>query len=321
MTLAEALGRGRANNLDALRLAAAAAVIVSHAWPLALGAGTAEPLEALTGHSLGGWALALFFFLSGLLIPESAARRTTAAFWTARARRLLPGLAGALVATLVLAALTGGEVTPARAAAYLARGLTLVSLEHHIPGAFPGNPMAGTVNGPLWSLAHEVAAYTLCLLAVRSGLMARLPLALPVLALALWAAQGLPARAATFAPLFLAFSLGMTAWRFRARWPVSPALALALALAAPLGWPLAVAALGQAALVLGFRTRPLGLKADLSFGLYLYGWPVAQTVLHVLPGIGAPALAGLSLLATLPLAAMSWQAIERPALRLKPAVA
>jgi peptidoglycan/LPS O-acetylase OafA/YrhL len=67
MTLGQALSSGRTGNLDTLRLLLAASVVVSHAWPLALGPGTAEPLSALTGHSLGGWAVALFFFLSGLL--------------------------------------------------------------------------------------------------------------------------------------------------------------------------------------------------------------------------------------------------------------
>ena len=69
--------------------------MVSHAWPLAYGAGTPEPLQALSGHSLGGWAVAVFFILSGLLIAQSAARRDIAAFWAARTKRILPGLAGA----------------------------------------------------------------------------------------------------------------------------------------------------------------------------------------------------------------------------------
>ncbi len=107
MTLAEAMSRGQTNNLHALRLALAAAVVVSHAWPLAHGAGTDEPLEALTGHSLGGWAVGLFFFLSGLLIAGSAERQTGRGFWAARARRLLPGLAVALLVTLGLAVARG----------------------------------------------------------------------------------------------------------------------------------------------------------------------------------------------------------------------
>ena len=57
-------------------------------------------------------------------------------------------------------------------------------------------------------------------------------------------------------------------------------------------------------------------ETDLSYGLYLYGWPAAQLVQSVAPGgpwhntLWATLLAG-------GLAAMSWFAIERPALRLK----
>ena len=93
-TLSRAFAEGRSVNLDALRLMLAAAVVVSHAWPLALGPGTAEPLAALTGHALGGWAVGLFFFLSGLLVTASAERRGARAFWAARARRIVSGAGG-----------------------------------------------------------------------------------------------------------------------------------------------------------------------------------------------------------------------------------
>ncbi len=76
MTLADALSGPRAANLDALPLLLAAAVIVSLARPLALGPGAPEPLSLATGHSLGGWAVLLFFFLSGLLVSGSAERRS-----------------------------------------------------------------------------------------------------------------------------------------------------------------------------------------------------------------------------------------------------
>jgi len=319
MTLDSAMAPGRGNNLNAVRLLLAMAVVVSHAWPLAYGERTPEPLEALTGHSLGGWAVGMFFFLSGLLIAGSAGRSTAARFWSARARRILPGLAVALLVTLLLAALSGAALTPGSAATYFLRGITLISLEHHLPGAFADAPLAGVVNGPLWSLAHEVAAYAVCFAAVRLGLL-RHHLGLVVLilaALALWAVPGLPARAATFAPLFLAFALGMLAHAQSARLPLSPWLTLALLMLAPLGWPFAIAALGHGALLLAFRLPALPLADDLSFGVYIYGWPVAQWLIHQLPGLSAPQLAVLSLLAALPFAALSWRLVEAPMLALR----
>ncbi|WP_168733044.1 acyltransferase family protein [Aliigemmobacter aestuarii] len=317
MKLADAMTRGRANNLHALRLVLAVAVVVSHAWPLALGAGTLEPLERLTGRSLGGVAVGLFFFLSGLLIAGSAERQTTAGFWAARARRLLPGLAVALVVTLALAVATGGRPTGSEALTYLARGITLVSLEHRIPGAFGHVAMPGIVNGPLWSLSHEVMAYALCWGAVRLGLMRHEAGIAAVLAaaLALWAVQGLPERLEVFAPMFVAFVLGMAAHGLRHYLPLTLPVTLILALAAPLGWPLAIATLGHLALVVAFRLPAHAMRADLSYGIYIYGWPVAQTLAYLMPGLPAPMLAVASLAAVLPIAWASWTLVEAPVLR------
>jgi peptidoglycan/LPS O-acetylase OafA/YrhL len=308
--------RGGGNNLNALRLGLAVAVIVSHAWPMAHGPGMAEPLEALTGHSLGGWAVAGFFFLSGLLIAGSAERHGTRAFWTARARRIFPGLGVALLVTLALAALSGAALTSGISATYWLRGVTLISLEHHLPGAFAGSALPGVANGPLWSLFHEMSAYALCFAAVRLGLLRHGagPLGLLTAALVLWALPDLPDRAATFAPLFLAFALGMLAHVWRDRLSLSPVLTLTLLTLTPLGWPFAVAALGHALLLAAFRLDLPRWDSDLSFGTYIYGWPVAQTIAHQLPGLNAPTLALASVLATLPFAAASWQIVERPVL-------
>jgi peptidoglycan/LPS O-acetylase OafA/YrhL len=316
VTLGDALVPGRPNNLHAVRLALAMAVIVSHAWPLALGPGAAEPLEALTGHSLGGWAVGLFFFLSGLLIARSAERQEAGAFLRARARRLLPGLAVAVVVTLVLALMSGGHPSVAEAGQWLVRAVTLVSIEHRIPGAFANAPYPEVVNGPLWSLSHEVAAYGLCWAAVRLGLL-RHPAGMAVLglsALVLWAVPGLPGRVAVFAPLFVAFALGMLAWALRDRVVMSPLVTVGLLVLAPLGWPLAMAAAGHGALVLAFRLPPRPLAQDLSYGAYLYGWPVAQTIVHHAPGLSPVALALASMAAVLPFAWASWHLVERPAL-------
>jgi peptidoglycan/LPS O-acetylase OafA/YrhL len=316
MTLASALGPDRTNNLHLLRLLLAVAVVISHAWPLAYGPGTVEPLKALTGHSLGGWAVVGFFFLSGLLIAPSAERSTATRFWLARARRILPGLGVALLVTLALAALSGATLTPDIAATYWLRGITLVSLEHHLPGAFADAALPGVANGSLWSLAHELLAYALCFAAVRLGLLRNLMgcLALLLFALALWAAPGLPGRIMTFAPLFLAFAFGMLAHAGRSRLSLSPILTLCLVALAPFGWPFAVAALGHGLLILAFRLPMPPLHTDLSFGLYIYSWPVAQALAHHTLGLSAPALAGLSLIATLPFAVFSWHLVERPLL-------
>ena len=58
---------GRDNNLNLIRAVAASAVLVSHAYPIALGPDALQPLKALTGHSLGSLSVYVFFAISGFL--------------------------------------------------------------------------------------------------------------------------------------------------------------------------------------------------------------------------------------------------------------
>ncbi|MEX0286390.1 MAG: acyltransferase family protein [Paracoccaceae bacterium] len=318
MTLAGAFRTGRSGNLDALRLALAGCVIVSHAWPLALGPGTVEPLEHLTGRSLGGWAVLLFFFLSGLLVTGSAERRSAIAFWQARVRRIFPGLGVALIVTLCLAHVSGATATPADAVIWWMRAVTLVSIEHQIPGAFAANPYPGVVNGPLWSLFHEVLAYGVCMVLVSLGLsrwgLRVLTLTALTGIISLWA-DALPSRLATFLPLFFAFSVGMAAHHFSDRLRLSPWGGFAAICATfILPEPLSVIAVCYGAISLALCIPPIRLSGDYSYGLYIYGWPVAQTVVHLLPGIGPIPLTALSLALTVPFSILSWHTVEHPTL-------
>ncbi len=330
MTLSEAIASRRANNLNVLRLMAALSVVVSHAWPLALGIGAAEPLQTLTGRSLGGWAVILFFFVSGFLIVQSAERRSASAFWLARARRILPGLATALLVSLGLAILSGGTPDAAESARYILRGLSLAGMEHQITNAYASNPYPRAVNGPLWSLQYEVTAYLICFAAARLGLLRSAVGTEALLALAIGLAMTtpiLPDRLATFGPLFLAFALGMAAWRFRAWIALHPALLLLPVLAtgiasgATLGGVMGVVAFGYAVLLVAYRTPALVLTEDISYGIYIYGWPIAQTLVALLPNVTPGALAVLSVICTVPIAWASWSLVERRALPLRSRVA
>jgi peptidoglycan/LPS O-acetylase OafA/YrhL len=66
------------------------------------------------------------------------------------------------------------------------------------------------------------------------------------------------------------------------------------------------------------RLRALTNRADLSYGVYLYGWPAQQSLVRVL-GNGLYPLAHFSMAALLAAfcATLSWFLVERPALRYK----
>jgi peptidoglycan/LPS O-acetylase OafA/YrhL len=65
---------------------------------------------------------------------------------------------------------------------------------------------------------------------------------------------------------------------------------------------------------------PAARFGDLSYGLYIYGWPVEQAVVWLLGGRALWwQVFAIALPVTAAIAFLSWHLIERPALRLKPA--
>jgi peptidoglycan/LPS O-acetylase OafA/YrhL len=64
---------------------------------------------------------------------------------------------------------------------------------------------------------------------------------------------------------------------------------------------------------------PAARFGDLSYGLYIYGWPVEQAVMWLYGGHAAWWQVFLiAVPATAALAFLSWHLVERPILRLKP---
>jgi peptidoglycan/LPS O-acetylase OafA/YrhL len=64
--------------------------------------------------------------------------------------------------------------------------------------------------------------------------------------------------------------------------------------------------------------RNLRLKVDLSYGVYIYHYPLQQLLmLTVLATLPTPAFVTVSLVLVIPLALASWYGIERRALRRK----
>jgi peptidoglycan/LPS O-acetylase OafA/YrhL len=107
-----------------------------------------------------------------------------------------------------------------------------------------------------------------------------------------------------------------------ARWSLV-ALSVGIVLAASLlpnyrlvgAIPLAYAIIASGALI---RNRRLNLRTDLSYGVYIYAWPVQQfLIICGLAFLNPFVFAIVAALATVPLAALSWFVVEKPALALK----
>ena len=337
-TVAEALARGP-NGFTGLRLALAGMVVVSHAFSVATGAVADEPLARATGYTLGEHAVNGFFAVSGFLVTMSCDRRGARDYALARALRILPGL---VAATLVVSLVLGGAMSRLPLPEYLrepglwafVRGtLTTFKSNAALPGVFEANPYRAPL-GTVWTLKYEVLCYLGVLAAHLCGaLRRRWPATLLLFGLAagLFAMEALhgadlPKGMETALRLPLIFTAGACLYLWRRRLRVSGAalgclgIALFVLARTPAYAPLLFLAEGYGAiwLALGPMARAAcDPSADLSYGVYLYGWPVQQALHALWPGPSGLALLAPALALTLPVAALSWYGVERPALALK----
>lgn len=335
------VSEGRDNNLNLIRICAALAVLVSHAWPLSLGLGTVQPLQAATGFALGSFGLFTFFAISGFLIARSWDRRPSLAAWlAARALRLFPALAvvlvltafalGPLVTTLPLDGYLGDPTTWS----YVPRNLALAPRQAGLPGVFKSLPYRSETNGSLWTLYYEVICYGGVLvmgalgafrawtpLIVVGCLYAALNVAVIVLP-----AEAFPFNLRPLLSLGLPFACGVGFYVARRWLPLTP-LALVVLIAAavalfgtPLYQPALVLALAYGVFLLAYLPKGFVLNynrlGDYSYGVYVYGWPVQQTVVQVAGPMGPLENVLLSAPVVVALAWLSWTFVEKPSLDL-----
>lgn len=323
----------RSNNFDVLRITAAVGVLVSHAFILT---GGVEP-GAPGSTSLGGAGVLCFFGISGYLVTQSWLRDPhVGRFATRRALRIYP----ALLVVLLLTALVLGPIATTLSlrdyvldidtSEYLVGNLLMVRASYDLPGVFTGVPFPDAVNGSLWSLRPEMHAYiAIAALGLAGALRTRATTTAAALVLGALLIL-VPGPIATAfgepAPL-LAFVAGalLLVWRDALpwRWPLAAALLVAAELLPAGAGTDAVTGLAYAyaVLMLGYRTPAVGARLlrgrDVSYGTYLYAFPVQQCIVALVPGIGAGAMIALALPITLLLAAGSWRFVERPALARK----
>jgi peptidoglycan/LPS O-acetylase OafA/YrhL len=314
--------------------------MVTHAFLIGENRIDIDPLMLATRGqcSLGVAGVFVFFAISGYLVAASAeATGSTARFLAKRALRIYPGLGFCL---LLLAFALGPFATSLGTGAYLAspetwrfvaQNLAMNIDWNTLPGVrFTAFPAGAVLDGPLWSLPCEVTMYLMV-----AGLSALGLIRLRVIAALI--AAGLLADLMDTASwgttlggalwLLPFFAAGMALHKLRA-YPIfgwRPALAalLVLALAVPLKLFIPSFALAGSYLVIYLARLGRPLRAarfgDLSYGLYIYGWPAEQATTRALGG-AAPwwQVLALALPAAAALAFLSWHLVEAQALKLKP---
>lgn len=337
------------NAFGFLRLFLASLVIVSHTPQLVDGDRTREPLNLLfPGLTFGDVAVDGFFVISGFLITGSYLNsRSAGSYLRKRVARIYPAfIVSSLVCFLIVGPATGAYFT---GGAISAIGSTIGHLVLLIPpgmkNVFPGTPYR-VLNGAAWTIQYEFACYLLVIALGRAGLLKSwIPVCIAglVCLLLLGFAPNLVGEPLNRIPLHNVFFLGdrlsllrlagmflagaafyLAQDRVPIRTPLTAAaiLCLGFSLCVPGISYLGLALFGSYALFaiasLGAGTvlSKINNRNDISYGVYLYAWPIEKTLLW----IGFPNSLLILGLATFILSAIagsvSWFLVEKPAMRL-----
>lgn len=332
-------------NVNIIRLIAASTVIFSHAFLISEKTEANEPFVRLFGDDkiLGIFGVYAFFITSGFLVTQSAQFGSVGGFLWRRALRIYPAL---VVCILLSVYVLGPLFSPLGIRRYLrwsnplettvlsvlnpSYGMKLPNVQFYDPAI---SWLATFTNGSLWSISQEIFCYLILAALMAIGLL-RAPFMAFALAVGVtwqlffehpWPDTQLITDFTFIAPYFFCGSL---LWFVMEKW--QPNLVLASIFAAlgvlclvflpaysygPMlfAYPLVYIAISPS-----IQLPTLDRLGDVSYGTYLYGWPVEQVVNHALGQYSTWwTVFGLSLPITLLLGWLSWHLLEKHALRLK----
>jgi peptidoglycan/LPS O-acetylase OafA/YrhL len=346
MTVGQGLER-KGNNFNLLRMLGALFIVLGHSILLtgrhdALRRDHPALVESI--EFVGYNFLHIFFVFSGLMVAMSLDRRRSLATYTvARAVRILPPL---LLVSATLALVLGPLMTNLTMPAYFADPQTwlyvpLAGSGMFVPGlpaVFTDVPFAGRINPPTWTVRYEIIYY--CGLGVVWLLGLLRPTRLPLLlaagaAIYAYSMYGVEARAGeVFNPKVsfgMCFMLGTAIYFYRHHIPISgwPILVFGLLtfLLYDTSWRPLLATLAFTSAILWLGCVPRGSilaynrVGELSYSVYIWHWPIGQTLFSLAPGLAFHEFFSLLALLSVAIAALSWSLIERPALQRGPRLA
>ncbi|KUI06083.1 hypothetical protein AU188_03160 [Mycobacterium sp. IS-3022] len=303
-----------------------------------------------TGQFLGDIWVDGFFAISGFLITGSwLNKRKSRTYFAARALRIFPALWVCLIVIAFILAPATGTVKLASQIGFVLKNGTLFPIQPDIDGT-PTQTHYHIWNGSLWTLLFEALFYCLVAALGAAGLVRRWFISAAFAATLTWTVllviylppasffrhmleSGQPVGPTDFlmliqaitARLLIMFLAGALLYVYRDKIPANwTFVAVSAAIFAASMWlpdyrlvgaiPLAYLLIVSGALI---RHKRLQLRNDLSYGTYIYSFPLQQVLLIV--GLRVPPLvfAVISTAVTLPVAALSWFLIEKPALSLK----
>ena len=307
----------RSNNLNLVKFIAALFVIISHAYPLCKGAEYNDILSDLSRNSIafGSLAVAIFFMSSGFFVTKSLLKsKDSKKYLHNRFIRIFPPLWFTLIVCILVSAYDLSSNSLGKyflSSDFFKYCLNFILIPiHNLPGVFMNNIYPGVINGPLWTLPIEFVCYLVLLLAYKLNLVNKKSykyVALLVI-VAFVGINLIPLSIKGYIqPCFL-FFWGSFYWIYRDKITMNNTYFLISLVAFVL---LIVLGYGQVAsflfvpyltLYIAFclpqcnnRLTSLG---NLSYDIYLCGWPIQQMVISL---FGGSMLVGMNILISIPL--------------------
>lgn len=332
----------RTNNFDLARLFGALLVIYGHSYPLT---GNASPGFAANGVATIG--VKIFFSISGYLIAKSWLRDPDVPrFFARRAVRIFPAL---ITVVLLTDFVLGPLVSRLPTHAYFLHPTTLFYLKnivlyinYSLPGVFEANIYPNAVNGSLWSLPVEVFMYVMTPLLIAAvvrtdvRVFALIFVAVTTVSLTLinvfprsgqWVIYATDIWSGlSLTPYFLCgmlFAVCKLDRLFNIYVAFGALFVLAVvAVDGAIKELLLILILPYACLSFSVGSIP-GLHrfsrgVDLSYGMFLYGFPIQQMIVSVFGRQTPWHLFMVSSLISAVLAFLSWHLVEKRALQWKP---
>lgn len=234
--------------------------------------------------------------------------------------------------------------------------VTIFYNPNELPGVFDTNPSPSGPNGALWTLAAEFFMYIMIALAAFIGLFYKrfVLLCTTVLTIGIYLYNNygvgsqlsfiykvldyfglasfvspITGNSQVTAMLMTLFMIGAMYYLYRDRISYKPLyILIAVLLWVPTivvgGWILQIATfillpyaiLGLAHIKLPYANN-IVKYGDFSYGFYIYGAPVQQTIVYFLGAISVPVMFCISLICVTPFAVLSWHLVESRALKMK----
>jgi peptidoglycan/LPS O-acetylase OafA/YrhL len=331
----------KTNNFGFLRLLFAILVILSHSSELVDGNRSREILSVVFGPlTFGGIAVDGFFLISGFLLVQSFENSTLRDYVVKRVLRIYPGFVAAyLVCVFVFGPYSGGDPwSLGRNDWLILFGRIIMLSPPYLDGAFAHLPEP-QLNGSVWTIRYEFFCYGLIAALGLLSLLGRRLLMVGLATALLLAMSALRAKLPIFGEYWLQhpslihftalFCCGSAYYRmsdsipYRPVWAAIAALLLAAFMYSNIFSEMAFAVFGGYLIfwfALHVPTRYLsqvGQNTDISYGVYLYAWPIQNSIIYRHPDISPWLLFVVSTAFAVICGFVSWTIVERRMMALK----